>query len=215
MEQFTNVEEQRLWNDENWWLDGGHEWSKSFGNTESLWNNHIFNHIKQFRNKRILEIAPGFGRMTQFLSILASELSIVDLNELCIEKTKEKLGEHVKNYYVNDGISIPYVQNNSQDLVFSFDSFVHFHRNVIDNYIKEISRILVPGGYGFIHHSWFYGGNDFSFKNVAGRSNMSPEEFKYIVEIYDMEIINQPTITFEPLGLWNGIDCISIFRKKV
>ena len=88
MEKFYNIDEQRLWNNENNWSNNGHEWSGPFGNTENLWNKEIFDFIKDFRNKKILEIAPGFGRITQFLSILASELIVIDLNPLCLEKTK-------------------------------------------------------------------------------------------------------------------------------
>ena len=88
MEKFYNIEEQRFWNDEQIWSMDGHEWSKSFGTTENLWNNEIFDKIKEFRGKKILEIAPGFGRITQFLSILAGELIVVDLNPRCIEKTR-------------------------------------------------------------------------------------------------------------------------------
>lgn len=215
MEKFYNIEEQRLWNNEHLWSVDGHEWSKSFGTTEDLWNNEIFDKIKEFRGKKILEIAPGFGRITQFLSILASELLVVDLNPTCIEKTKSKLKHHVLAYFVNDGKSIPKVRDNSQDLVFSFDSFVHMHANVTEEYIKEIYRVLKPGGQAFIHHSWFYGGNDESFKNIAGRANMSPEIFKDLVEQNNMIIISQDTIQFEPKGLWNGTDCISIFRKPI
>lgn len=215
MEKYYNIDEQRFWNDKVNWSESGHEWSKSFGTTEDLWNKHIFDKIKDFRNKKILEIAPGFGRITQFLSILASELIVVDLNSLCIEKTKEKLGHHVLAYFVNDGKSIPKVRNNSQDLVFSYDSFVHFHKNVSDEYISEIYRVLKPGGHAFIHHSWFYGGEDESFKNIAGRANMSPEEFKEIVESYKMEVISQTEIQFQPVGSWNGIDCITFFKKPL
>ena len=81
-EKFYNIEEQRIWNDEQMWYADGHEWSKSFGTTENLWNKHIFDSIKEFRSKKILEIAPGFGRMTQLLSILAGELIVVDLKIL-------------------------------------------------------------------------------------------------------------------------------------
>jgi ubiquinone/menaquinone biosynthesis C-methylase UbiE len=215
MEKFYNIEEQRLWNlDSNWSL-GGHEWSKSFGTTEELWNNHIFDKIKDFRGKKILEIAPGFGRITQFLSILAGELIVVDLNPICIENTKTKLKHHVLAYFVNDGKSIPKVKNNSQDLVFSYDSFVHMHANVTEEYIKEIYRILKPGGQSFIHHSWFSGGSDNSVANLAGRASMSPEQFKELVIKYNMEIISQDPIKFESLGLWNGTDCISMFRKPI
>ena len=215
MEKYYNIEEQRLWNlNSNWAIDG-HEWSKSFGTTEQLWNNQIFDKIKEFRGKKILEIAPGFGRITQFLSILAGELIVVDLNPICIEKTKSKLKHHVLAYFVNDGKSIPKVRDNSQDLVFSFDSFVHMHANVTEEYVKEISRVLKPGGQAFIHHSWLYGGSDESTHNVAGRSNMSPEQFKIFVENNNMEIVSQNVIQFEPLDLWNGTDCISIFRKPI
>jgi SAM-dependent methyltransferase len=116
---------------------------------------------------------------------------------------------------VNDGKSIPKVRDNSQDLVFSFDSFVHMHANVTEEYVKEIYRVLKPGGQALIHHSWLYGGSEESTNNVAGRANMSPEQFKTFVENNNMEIVSQNSIQFEPLGLWNGIDCVSIFRKPL
>ena len=215
MEKFYNIDEQRFWNLDSSWETGGHEWSKSFGTTEDLWNSQIFDRIKDFRGKKILEIAPGFGRITQFLSILAGELIVVDLNPLCIEKTKDKLKHHVLAYFVNDGKSIPKVRNNSQDLVFSFDSFVHMHSNVTEEYIKEIFRVLKPGGQSFIHHSWIYAGSENSRENVGGRANMSPEQFKELVEKYNMEVISQNPIQFSPLHGWSGTDCISIFRKPL
>ena len=215
MEKYYNIEEQRIWNLDSSWSIDGHEWSKSFGTTEDLWNNEIFDKVKEFRGKKILEIAPGFGRITQFLSILAGELIVVDLNPLCIEKTRAKLKHHVLAYFVNDGKSIPKVRDNSQDLVFSFDSFVHMHANVTEDYVKEIYRVLKPGGQAFIHHSWLYGGSDESTNNVAGRANMSPEQFKIFVENNNMEIVSQNIIQFEPLNSWNGTDCISMFRKPL
>jgi ubiquinone/menaquinone biosynthesis C-methylase UbiE len=210
---FKNIDEQRQWNDESMWTDGGHEWSKSFGTTENLWNKYIFDDIKEFRGKKILEIAPGHGRITQFLSILASELLVVDLNETCIKKTKEKLEHHVLGYFVNNGNDLPQIRDNSQDLVFSFDSFVHIHKNVIDDYICEIYRVLKPGGKAFIHHSWLVGGQDNSFLNIAGRADMNPELFKSLVEKHKMKVVEQKTIKFEPLGEWDGTDSITIFEK--
>lgn len=214
MKKFYNIEEQKLWNDPNVWTDSGHEWSGPFGNTENLWNKEIFDHVKEFRGKKILEIAPGFGRITQFLSILASELIVIDLNPLCIQKTREKMGHHVLAYLVNDGKSLTGVRDSSQDLVFSFDSFVHMHANVTEEYLKEIHRVLKPGGHGFIHHSWIYGGSQNSFENSAGRANMSPEQFKEMVEQNNMEIISQTPIKFNSLNGWDGTDCISFFIKK-
>jgi ubiquinone/menaquinone biosynthesis C-methylase UbiE len=213
MEIFRNIDEQRRWNNDEIWVDGGHEWSKSFGNTENLWNKFIFEDIKEFRNKKILEIAPGHGRMTQFLSILASELLVIDLNPNCIKKTKEKLGHHVLAYFVNNGNDLPKIRDNSQDLVFSFDSFVHFHKNVTDDYLGEIYRVLKPGGKGYIHHSWLIGGSDNSFDNFAGRSTMNPDTFKSLVEKHNMSVVEQKTLQFQPEGMWDGLDSITIFQK--
>ena len=213
MEKFYNINEQRQWNNESMWTDGGHEWSTSFGTTENLWNKYIFDDIKEFRGKKILEIAPGHGRITQFLSILASELLVVDLNETCIKKTKEKLEHHVLGYFVNNGNDLSQIRDNSQDLVFSFDSFVHIHKNVIDDYIGEIYRVLKPGGKSFIHHSWLVGGQDKSFLNIAGRADMNPELFKLLVEKHNMKVIEQKTINFAPVGAWDGTDSITIFEK--
>ena len=215
MEKFYNIEEQRKWNNPEMWENGGHEWSGPFGNTENLWNKHLFDTLKDFRGKKILEIAPGYGRITQFLSILASELLVIDLNEECIKKTKEKMSHHILAYFVNDGKSLTSSRDNSQDLVFSYDSFVHMHTNVIEEYVKESHRVLKPGGHGYIHHSWLYQGNENSFQNSGGRSNMSPEQFKEIVENYDMEIVSQEPIKFNPLNNWDGTDCLSFFKKKL
>lgn len=207
-ERFYNIDEQRRWNEDYMWEHNGHEWSEVFGGTEKLWNEKIFPHIKEFRNKKILEIAPGRGRVTQYLSVLASELVVVDLNETCIEITKEQLGEHVKTYIVNDGKSLTGVFNSSQDLVISWDSFVHMHKNVIEDYLKEISRVLVPGGKAFIHHSWFSFGSEYSTNNVAGRSNMTPDLFKELVEKYGMKLNYQFNVEFSEV-----IDTVSVFEK--
>jgi len=213
MENFKNIEEQRFWNREENWSNNGHEWSGPFGNTENLWNKHLFDDLKEFRGKKILEIAPGFGRITQFLSILADELIVVDLNELCIQKTREKLGHHVLAYFVNNGNDLPNIKDESQDLVYSYDSFVHIHKNVIDDYLAEIKRVLVKGGKGIIHHSSLMLGSEYSFQNYGGRSNMDSYIFKELVEKHGMEIVEQKPIQFNSVESWSGTDIISIFQK--
>ena len=45
MEKFYNIDEQKFWNNNDIWLDSGHEWSSSFGTTENLWNKEIFDSI--------------------------------------------------------------------------------------------------------------------------------------------------------------------------
>ena len=68
------------------------------------------------------------------------------------------------------------------------------HKNVIEDYLSEISRVLVNDGKGIIHHSNLLGGNDQSFKNWGGRSNMGGILFKELVEKYGMIILDQKNI---------------------
>ena len=80
--------------------------------------------------------------------------------------------------------------------------------DVIESYIKEISRTLKNNGYGFIHHSFFYG-TDTPTENIAGRSNMTPDLFRSFVEKYNMKIILQ-----EDFRVSNEVnDTITIFQK--
>lgn len=210
---FYNIEEQRFWDNTNIWIDGGHEWSNAFGTTENLWNKWIFDDLKSFRGKSITEIAPGHGRISQFLSILAGKLTVIDLNPTCIMSTRQKLGNHVDRYLVGDGISLDGIEDSSQDLVFSFDSFVHMHSNVSAAYLHEIYRVLKPGGMAWIHHSHLLGASDLSFQNVAGRAAMNPQLFAEFASDANLNVVEQRDIFFEPKDQWNGLDTISILVK--
>jgi SAM-dependent methyltransferase len=102
----------------------------------------------------ILEIAPGFGRWTQFLKDLCRELTIVDLSAKCIETCRERFAAHTHiHYYINDGTSLPPVADHSIDFIFCFDSLVHAEKDVLACYINECARVLAPEGFAFIHHS--------------------------------------------------------------
>jgi ubiquinone/menaquinone biosynthesis C-methylase UbiE len=203
-----NIEEQRnLWNNPNNWVDDGNEWSIYFGSTNNLWNI-IYQQISKYLKNDVLEIAPGFGRMTEYLLKENINLSIIDLNNICIEKCQEKFGSKVKEYIINDGKTLNF-NNNSFNFIFSYDSFVHMTDDVIESYIKEIYRALKNDGYAFIHHSFFYGSNN-PTENIAGRSNMTPEVFSNLVKKYYMEVISQENFkTSEYIT-----DIITIFHKK-
>lgn len=192
-EIYDNIEEQRYWNKESSWTKDGHEWSEYFESTDKLWDKIIYPKIQPYLKGEVLEIAPGFGRITDYLIDKVNNLTIVDLNEVCINKCKEKFGDKIKNYYTGKTLSI--IEDESKNFVFSWDSFVHMNESVIRSYIYEIYRILKPGGYAFIHHSNLRGGNEKSFENISGRSNMTPDLFKSIVEDASLIINNQEDIT--------------------
>src|SRR5262245_29643320 len=87
------------------WPHGGDEWSEGWGGPEAQWFGAIFPRIHAFLPAgTILEIAPGFGRWTQFLGDHCKHLIVVDLSERCIDTCKKRFAEwpHIE-YHINDG----------------------------------------------------------------------------------------------------------------
>ena len=144
-----------LWGKADGWKDDGDKWSVKWGGTELEWWTSIFPRIRQFvPASTILEIAPGFGRWTQFLKGFCQQLIAVDVSPACIERCKERFASdpHV-HCYVNDGKSLPMVEDASVDFAFSFDSLVHVEADVIAAYLDQLGKKLKPGGFAFLHHS--------------------------------------------------------------
>jgi ubiquinone/menaquinone biosynthesis C-methylase UbiE len=148
------------WNRDVWdkrydWADRGDVWSSAWGGADMQWYGSILPRIHSFvPAKRILEIAPGYGRWTQFLKDICEELEVVDLSANCIAACRERFKESSNiKYHVNDGTSLEMVKDGSVDLVFSFDSLVHAEGEIIKKYIEQLSAKLTPDGIGVIHHS--------------------------------------------------------------
>lgn len=137
------------------WPQGGDEWSEVWGGTPNLWWGTLYPRIRGYvPAPTILEIAPGFGRCSQFLKDLCERLVLVDITERCIDACKERFrDEHHISYHVNDGRSLAMVEDGSVDFAFSFDSLVHTEAEVARAYVSELSRKLTPDGVAFLHHS--------------------------------------------------------------
>ncbi len=151
----TVVENLQLWNSRYDWRDAGDEWSAQFGGTEALWWFVLYPRIHRFLPAgTILEIAPGFGRWTQFLRHQCETMIALDISEKCIEHCKKRFeADTHAQFYVNDGSSLAAVPDASIDFVFIFDSLVHAENEVIRSYLLQLASKLTPNGVGFIHHS--------------------------------------------------------------
>ena len=144
-----------LWGKADGWKDDGDKWSVKWGGTELEWWTSIFPRIRQFvPASTILEIAPGFGRWTQFLKGFCQQLIAVDVSPACIERCKERFASDPQVHcYVNDGKSLAMVEDASVDFAFSFDSLVHVEADVIAAYLNQLGKKLKPDGFAFLHHS--------------------------------------------------------------
>ena len=120
------------------------------------------------------------------------------------------------------------VPDGSVDFVFSFDVFVHIKREVVEEYLKEFSRVLKVGGRGFIHHSNLAAYADSPRHQLPGFikklftkwhlldddhhriPTMSAEIFRQLCSSNGLECVRQELIN------WRGrrlIDCLSWIEK--
>ena len=137
------------------WSQGGDEWSEVWGGSESLWWGTLYTRLRHLLPAgTLLEIAPGYGRFTRFLKDHCERLIGVDLTERCVEACRRRFaGDSRLEFHVNDGTSLPMIEDRSIDLAFSFDSLVHVELDVIEAYLRELARTLRPDGVAVLHHS--------------------------------------------------------------
>jgi len=151
-----NVDENlEYWNVKHHWPKDGEEWSSLWGGAEPQWFSAILPRIRHFvPTDTILELGPGHGRWTNYLRNYCRQLFVVDLADNCIKFCQKRFAQdpHVL-CYVNDGVSLAMIPDQSVDLVFSFDSLVHAEADVIKAYLDQLAKKLRPNGVGFIHHS--------------------------------------------------------------
>jgi ubiquinone/menaquinone biosynthesis C-methylase UbiE len=194
---------------QNWdWDDGGEEWTESVEWKNSLIKNILLKYMA--RGGRLLEIGPGAGRWTEVLQRVAGHLIAVDVSDRCIELCRKKFGgcDNLE-LFANDGVGLPFVDDDSIDSVWSFDVFVHINSAQVEGYVKELKRVLKHRACGVIHH-----GNDAGIHG-GWRSNLTSERFTEILESHGFQVL-------ERIAEWqdgghfkvsNYGDVITIFQK--
>lgn len=146
---------KRAWDGTYSWAQRGDEWSSAWGGAAMQWYGTLLPRIHRFLPAgRVLEIACGHGRWTQFLKDRCSALVAVDLSRECVDACRERFSAwpHLE-FHLTDGRSLDIVDDHSVDFVFSFDSLVHADTAVLDAYLAQLPRILTHDGAAFLHHS--------------------------------------------------------------
>lgn len=154
------------YNNPGTWNRRGDSWTfhaDACGQDYETWKRSVVEHfLEPFLSPEtdVLEVGPGFGRWTEFMVGRCRSLTLVDVSDVCIEACHKRFADDLPEeaFLVNDGRSLP-VPDSSQDLVWSFASFVHIDEPEVADYLAECRRVLRPGGRFVIHHA---GWNDWS-----------------------------------------------------
>ncbi len=125
---------------------------------DQLLADQIESKIKQFSRTHIynsLEIGPGHGmfskcfrawRMNYFLDILPDTFKKV-------ERRFRPGGKKYLRFYQTRETNCENIPQGSCNFVFSWDTFVFFTQRHVQQYLHDIKRVLVPGGYCFIQYA--------------------------------------------------------------
>lgn len=116
---------------------------------EKLW------HFAKTNMYNSLEIGPGHGTYSRLFFAWRNQFFLDILPE--VEKTiRKKFNQQHQKYvkfFHTDDHSCSNVPTGSVNFVFSWDTFVFFDADQIDQYLASIYNILIPGGYVLIQYA--------------------------------------------------------------
>src|SRR5271165_1411052 len=81
----------KMWGQDYKWPDAGEIWSIAWGGSDAQWYGSLYPRLHcLLPTRRILEIAPGYGRWTKFLLNSCNDYLGIDLAEACITECRAR-----------------------------------------------------------------------------------------------------------------------------
>lgn len=192
-----------VWERDYDWSGLGEEWSSAWGSSEAQWFGCILPRIRQFLPAHsILEIAPGHGRWTRFLTKMSSIYSGVDVSATCVEYCEDAFpGSHC-SFFLNDGFDLSMIADGTIDFAFSFDSLVHAEKEVMESYVSQLFNKCRVGGAVFLHHSNLRALEVVPTADHCRASTVDATLVSEIIRRVGGTLLRQEIIC------WGGVDCL-------
>ncbi len=99
-----------------------------------------------------LDIGCGYGRTEQWMHTRVRTIHGVDISKHIIKICRQRFSR-IKNvrFHHNDGDNLSMFRPNMFDLVYSFTVFQHIPRSYFIQYLREMERVLKPGGFSLFN----------------------------------------------------------------
>lgn len=161
------------------------------------------------KRRRLCEIGSGGGRWSRYLIKSGKPTLLIDgshgseqlIKALPWSPAEQEILRTEVTFVVSPTGTVPVTHFGMYDYVFSFDTFVHFDLPLFLQYLRTISKMLLPGGVLHLHYAdlqqsdWFKGlaSEDLwaapcrSFRYV-GREDLSAVLYKFNLHRTDREL---------------------------
>ena len=102
---------------------------------------------KDLSGKKLLEIGPGFGRMTSLLAILGAHVTAADVSEKSIESARQT----VQNFGVQDNVELVHyngdlktIDQKQYDIIFSKSALLY--PNDLKSFLTDLKNLMHDDG---------------------------------------------------------------------
>ncbi|QNQ83127.1 methyltransferase domain-containing protein [Lactobacillus sp. PV037] len=173
---------------------------RDYSTNQAGWFPWLFQHLDLKPGMKVLEIGAGNGALwSQNITQIPQGLTIIlsDISEGILADAKREIGEQSQfQYGVFNAEKIPFADN-TFDIVIA--NHMLFYCNNIDQALKEVQRILKPGG--LIYCSTY--------------SHQHMHEITDLVQSFDSNIVLSSTNLYDRFGLKNGGEILEKYFNNV
>lgn len=140
------------------WFKKDLDWKQKTPLVDPVTQRQVQSKIFQFARTNIyhsLEIGPGNGMFSMDFRAWASNFFLdvlLDRGDVIRKKFNPRHHKYLK-FYTTRNTECSNIPQNSCNLVFSWDTFVFFTQQHVQQYLHDIKRVLIPGGYVFIQYA--------------------------------------------------------------
>jgi ubiquinone/menaquinone biosynthesis C-methylase UbiE len=112
----------------------------------------LFPYARPAKGAKVLELGPGVGWIMEAMldRYPIGEITGLDVSPVMIEQAQERWHDDRAKYVLYDGLHVP-LEDDSFDNVYSVACLQHIEKHHAFLAMKELVRVLKPGGHGTFH----------------------------------------------------------------
>jgi ubiquinone/menaquinone biosynthesis C-methylase UbiE len=197
--------------------DHAHYYELAEGYMDVFWNDgSVFRkYFEMLDLESVVELACGWGRHSDYARAhyQPGTITLVDVLGSNISRCRQRFaGDDRYHFVVNSGSDLCGLSADTYSAVFCYDAMVHFEYDDVFAYIREIHRVLRPGGRALLHHSNYDGrpGSAYS-QNPHWRNFMSAALFAHVAMRTGFRVVEQHKLDWGDKEL----DCLTLLEKPV